>query len=108
MTNATSPTTQTGVLALENPVFCAYLISSCLLVVKMMLVALMTAYKRTVHKVSTFAKATFSFSFVVVRRSYLLKTQISTRKVRWWCTMQSRECEGLLLLLPARFAKILL
>ncbi|CAH1375114.1 hypothetical protein MTP99_016538 [Tenebrio molitor] len=50
MTNATSPTTQTGVLALENPVFCAYLISSCLLVVKMMLVALMTAYKRKVHK----------------------------------------------------------
>ncbi|XP_044271499.1 microsomal glutathione S-transferase 1-like [Tribolium madens] len=50
MTNATDKMVVEEILSLKNPVFCSYLISSCFLVVKMILLAFFTGYKRAVHK----------------------------------------------------------
>ncbi|KAJ3642964.1 hypothetical protein Zmor_025709 [Zophobas morio] len=52
MTNSTTMAhAPREVLSLKNPSFCAYMVCSCILVIKMIAVALLTAYKRKVHKV---------------------------------------------------------
>ncbi|RZC37778.1 microsomal glutathione S-transferase 1, partial [Asbolus verrucosus] len=50
MQNTTNSMSSEAILTLKNPIFCVYLICSCLLVIKMMIVSLLTIYKRLVHK----------------------------------------------------------